>query len=201
MTLAVEKAAVRRAALARRKAAHAEGLDAAAQANLASHLRPWAGGTLAGYLPIRSEIDPTPVMAAWNGPVGVPVVDGPGRPLRFRAWRPGCSMVEGPFGILAPENGEEIVPDVLIVPLAAFDDRGVRLGYGGGFYDRTLAGLKARAEVHAVGFAYSAQYEFALPCEATDVPLDAVVTEHGVLLPHREVLAGRRAPPPSERGE
>jgi 5-formyltetrahydrofolate cyclo-ligase len=110
-------------------------------------------------------------------------------------------MMEGPFGILVPENGEEIVPDVLIVPLAAFDDRGVRLGYGGGFYDRTLAELKARAEVHAVGFAYSAQHEVSLPYEATDVPLDAVVTEHGVLLPLRDALADSRSPPPKEPGE
>jgi 5-formyltetrahydrofolate cyclo-ligase len=201
MTLAEDKAALRRAAFARRKTAHAEGLDVAAQTFLASHLRAWAGRPLAGYLPIRTEIDPTPVMAAWTGPVGVPVVEGSGRPLRFRAWRPGCTMMEGPFGILVPENGEEIVPDVLIVPLAAFDDRGVRLGYGGGFYDRTLAELKARAEVHAVGFAYSAQHEVSLPYEATDVPLDAVVTEHGVLLPLRDALADSRSPPPKEPGE
>jgi 5-formyltetrahydrofolate cyclo-ligase len=187
--LAEDKAALRRAALARRKVAHAQGLDATAQATLAAHLLSWAGRPLAGYLPIRTEIDPTPVMAAWHGPVGVPVVEGTGRPLRFRAWRPGCRMVEGPFGILVPETGEEIVPDVVIVPLAAFDRRGVRLGYGGGFYDRTLAMLKAAAAVHAVGFAYAAQEEVRLPSEATDMPLDAVVTELGVLRPMRSEVS------------
>jgi 5-formyltetrahydrofolate cyclo-ligase len=190
-TLSEEKAALRRAALARRKAAHAQGLDAAAQAVLSAHLLPWAGRPLAGYLPIRTEIDPTPVMAGWEGPVGVPVVEGAGRPLRFRAWRPGSRMVEGRFGVLVPETGEEIVPDVVIVPLAAFDHRGVRLGYGGGFYDRTLAVLKAAAEVHAVGFAYAAQEDPLLPSEATDMPLDAVVTERGVLrLARSEVSRG-----------
>lgn len=194
MTLAEDKAALRRAALARRKAAHAEGLDAVAQAFLMAHLRPWAGRPLAGYLPIRTEIDPRPVMAAWEGPVGVPVVDGPGRPLRFLAWRPDCAVVEGQYGILVPQSGEEIVPDVLIVPLAAFDPGGVRLGYGGGFYDRTLGELKARADVHAVGFAYSVQREQVLPCEATDILLDAVVTEHGVLVPVRDNRGEGRIP-------
>jgi 5-formyltetrahydrofolate cyclo-ligase len=185
MTLADQKAALRRAAFARRKAAHAEGHDGAAQAVLAAHLRPWAGRPLAGYLPIRTEIDPIPVMAAWKGPVGLPVVEAPGQPLRFRAWEQGCAMEDGPFGIRVPATGVEIVPEVLIVPLAAFDHRGMRLGYGGGFYDRTLAMLKARADVHAVGFAYAAQEENTLPCEATDVALDAVVTERGVMLPRR----------------
>jgi 5-formyltetrahydrofolate cyclo-ligase len=183
MTLAEDKAVLRRAAFARRKAAHAEGHDAAAQTVLQRHLAPWAGRPLAGYLPIRTEIDPTPVMAAWEGPVGVPVVEGPGRPLRFRAWRPGCRMVEGPFGVLVPEAGEDILPEALIVPLVAFDRRGVRLGYGGGYYDRTLAGLRAFAPVHAVGFAYAAQEESSLPVEPTDVVLDAVATERGVLVP------------------
>jgi 5-formyltetrahydrofolate cyclo-ligase len=189
MTLAEEKAALRRVALARRKLAHAEGRVAEAQAFLAAYLRPWTGRPLAGYLPIRTEVDPTPVMAAWEGPVGVPVVEGAGQPLRFRAWHPGCAMIEGPFGIPIPESGAEVEPDVLIVPLAAFDRRGVRLGYGGGFYDRTLAKLKASAEVHAVGFAYAAQEEKLLPFEMTDVPLDAVVTEEGVMLPEKSATA------------
>jgi 5-formyltetrahydrofolate cyclo-ligase len=177
MTLAEQKATLRRAAFARRKAAHAEGRDAAAQAALAAYLAPWAGRALAGYLPIRTEIDPTPVMAAWAGPVAVPVIDGPGRPLRFLRWTPGGRMVPGPFGVPVPEMGEEVVPDVLIVPLVAFDRGGGRLGYGGGFYDRTLAALRAGAAVHAVGFAYAAQEEDRLPREATDARLDAIVTE------------------------
>jgi 5-formyltetrahydrofolate cyclo-ligase len=183
MTLADQKAALRWSAFARRKAAHAEGHDAAAQAFLAAHLRAWVGRPLAGYLPIRSEIDPVPVMSTWEGPVGVPVVEAADRPLKFRVWRPGCAMVTGPFGVPVPVTDEEMVPDVLIVPLAAFDRRGYRLGYGGGFYDRTLALLRSRAEVHAAGFAYAVQEETRLPVEATDLPLDAVVTERGVLVP------------------
>jgi 5-formyltetrahydrofolate cyclo-ligase len=183
MTPADEKAALRRAAFDRRRAAHAGGGDAAAQARLAAYLGPWAGRPLAGYLPIRTEIDPTPVMAAWPGPVGVPVIEGAGRPLRFRAWRPGCALVPGPFGVLVPEAGEEVVPEVLVVPLVAFDRSGGRLGYGGGFYDRTLAVLRAGGAVHAVGFAYAAQEAVYVPAEATDVRLDAIVTDREVLVP------------------
>jgi 5-formyltetrahydrofolate cyclo-ligase len=180
--LAAFKADARRAAFLRRKAAHGRGLDAAAQARLAAYLAPFAGRPLAGYLPIRSEIDPLPVMAAWTGPVGVPVIDGPGLPLRFRSWRPGVPLVEGPFGARVPEAGPDIVPAVAIVPLVAFDRSGMRLGYGGGYYDRTLAGLRAGDGVHAVGFAYAAQEAEALPFDDTDVPLDAIVTDTGLLL-------------------
>jgi 5-formyltetrahydrofolate cyclo-ligase len=193
MTLAEEKAALRRVAFARRKAAHAEGLDAAAQAALAAYLSPWVGRPLAGYLPIRTEIDPTPVMAAWTGPVAVPVIDGPGRPLRFRAWTPGGRMVSGPFGVPVPDMGEEMVPDVLIVPLVAFDRAGGRLGYGGGFYDRTLAGLRAGGRIHAVGLAYAAQEEARLPGEATDALLDAIVTEREVVRPGASLRPEGRA--------
>lgn len=177
------KVAARRSAFARRKAAHASGGDAVAQARLREYLAPFAGLALAGYMPIRSEIDPLPVMALWSGPVGVPLIDGAGRPLRFRAWTSAVRMVEGPFGALVPESGAEIRPEVLIVPLVAFDRSGTRLGYGGGFYDRTLAILRARGPVHAVGFAYAAQEAAGLPCEDTDARLDAVVTEREVVRP------------------
>jgi 5-formyltetrahydrofolate cyclo-ligase len=180
--LAALKSEARRAAFARRKAVHGTGRDGAAQDRLGAHLAPYAGRALAGYMPIRSEIDPLPVMAGWTGPVGVPVIDGPGLPLRFLAWRPGARMVPGPFGALVPEAGEEIRPEVLIVPLVAFDRTGLRLGYGGGFYDRTLARLRAAGPVHAVGFAYAAQEAPALPFEATDVRLDAIVTEEEVVV-------------------
>lgn len=183
MTLSEAKAEARRAAFARRKAAHGTGRDAAAQAALADFLAPLAGRVLAGYLPIRTEIDPLPVMAGWDGPVGVPVIEAKGLPLRFRLWRPGCAMVEGPFGVQVPEGVEEVVPEVLIVPLLAFDRQGGRLGYGGGFYDRTLARLRAAGAVRAVGYAYAAQEVSTLPREPTDAPLDAVVTDLGVILP------------------
>jgi 5-formyltetrahydrofolate cyclo-ligase len=91
-------------------------------------------------------------------------------------------MVAGPFGALIPEAGDDVVPEVLIVPLVAFDRAGNRLGYGGGFYDRTLEGLRAARPTFAIGFAYAAQEAEALPLEPTDQPLDAIVTEAETLL-------------------
>jgi 5-formyltetrahydrofolate cyclo-ligase len=90
-------------------------------------------------------------------------------------------MVAGDFGALIPEEGPWIEPQVVIVPLLAFDARGYRLGYGGGFYDRTLAGLRARHAVLAVGFAFAAQEVDEVPIDLYDQPLDAVVTERGVI--------------------
>ncbi len=173
------KADARTAAFARRKAAHGAGLDGAAQAALADYLIPHAGKVLSGYIPIRTEINPLPVMAAWGGEVGVPVIEAAGRPLLFHRWTSATKMITGPFGADIPEEGVAVAPEVLIVPLVAFDARGYRLGYGGGFYDRTLARLRAKGPVLAVGFAYAAQEADRLPVEPTDQPLDAVVTEAG----------------------
>lgn len=179
MSLEAAKAAARRAAFDRRKAAHGRGLDGAAQNRLIALLTPHQGRPLAGFVPIRTEINPLPVMAAMAafGPVCVPMIEGAGQPLSFRSWRPGCRMEPGPFGAMVPVAGEAIVPEVLIVPLVAFDRQGGRLGYGGGFYDRTLEALRALRPTFAVGFAFAAQEADALPLEATDQPLDAIVTE------------------------
>lgn len=174
---AARKAEARKAAFARRKAAHGLGGDGAAQRRLAQLLRPHAGKVLSGYMPIRTEIDPVPVMTAWDGPVCVPVIVGPGQPLAFHRWIPGCEMTDGPFGARVPAEAVPLVPEVLIVPLVAFDRNGWRLGYGGGFYDRTLARLRASGQVVAVGFAYAAQETRDLPKDTTDARLDAVVTE------------------------
>jgi 5-formyltetrahydrofolate cyclo-ligase len=115
--------------------------------------------------------------------VAVPVIAGAGLPLRFALWEPGCALVEGPFRALVPARVEWMVPEILIVPLVAFDVGGGRLGYGGGFYDRTLEGLRAARPTLAVGFAYAAQETDALPLEPTDQRLDLIVTENGVLTP------------------
>lgn len=173
------KAAARQAAFAARKAAFAAGQGQAAEL-LADVLAAERGRVLAGYMPMRTEIDPLPAMAAHQGPVGVPVIAGPAQPLRFREWSPGSAMVAGEFGALIPQEGGWLEPAVLIVPLLAFDARGYRLGYGGGFYDRTLEGLRARGPVLAVGFAFAAQEVDAVPIDATDQPLDMIVTEQGV---------------------
>jgi 5-formyltetrahydrofolate cyclo-ligase len=174
------KAEARKTAFAARRAAHGAGLDAAAQGHLMAALAPHAEAPLAGYMPIRTEIDPLPVMTAHRGPVGVPVILGPGRPLVFHAWRAGGAMVDGPFGARVPAAGAPMVPRVLIVPLVGFDARGYRLGYGGGFYDRTLAELRAAGPVTSVGFAYDAQELPDLPIDAFDQRLDMIVTEKGI---------------------
>jgi 5-formyltetrahydrofolate cyclo-ligase len=173
------KAEMRAAAFARRAEAFAAGQGQAAEI-LADYLAGQVGRVLSGYMPMRTEIDPLPAMAAHRGPVGVPVIIGKGQALRFREWSPGCRMVEGTFKALIPEEGAWLEPQVLIVPLLAFDARGFRLGYGGGFYDRTLEGLRARGPVLAVGFAFAAQEVTEVPTEPTDQRLDAVVTERGV---------------------
>jgi 5-formyltetrahydrofolate cyclo-ligase len=178
MTLAAIKAEARRAAFAARKTAFAAGQGRAADL-LADFLAPHRGRALASYMPMRTEIDPLPAMAAHDGPVGVPVILGKGQPLRFREWTPGCAMVAGEFGAMIPADGAWIDPDVLIVPLLAFDRRGFRLGYGGGFYDRTLEGLRARRPRLAVGFAFAAQEVACVPTEPTDQRLDAILTEAG----------------------
>jgi 5-formyltetrahydrofolate cyclo-ligase len=180
--LTARKAQARKAAFARRKAAHAAGHPAPA-AHLSEVLSGHRGVPLAGYMPIRTEIDPRPAMAgaAAHGPVAVPVLQGAGLPLRFSLWAPGCALREGPFGAMVPETDRFIEPEIVIVPLVAFDSNGGRLGYGGGFYDRTLERLRARRPTLAIGFAWAAQQDAGLPLEPTDQPLDMVVTEAGVI--------------------
>lgn len=173
------KAEARKAAFAARKAAFARGQGQAANL-LADLLAAHRGKPLAGYMAMRTEIDPTLAMAAHQGPVGVPVIPGPAQPLRFREWSPGCPMVAGDFGALIPQDGAWIDPQLVIVPLVGFDARGYRLGYGGGFYDRTLAGLRARHPVLAIGFAFDAQELREVPIDAYDQRLDIIVTESGI---------------------
>lgn len=138
---------------------------------------------MSGYMPIRTEIDPLFAMAgmAAFGPVGVPIVTGDGQPLQFHRWISGMEMSPGRFGAQVPITAELIDPQVIVLPLLAFDAAGHRLGYGGGFYDRTLASLRSRHPVLAVGFAYAAQQTDSVPVEPTDARLDAIVTENGVI--------------------
>jgi 5-formyltetrahydrofolate cyclo-ligase len=174
------KAAARKAAFAARKEAFGRGQGQAAEI-LADFLAGQRGKALAGYMPMRTEIDPLPAMAAHQGPVGVPVILGAGQALKFREWTPGCAMMEGDLRAFIPVEGAWVEPEVLIVPLVAFDARGYRLGYGGGFYDRTLEGLRAKRPTLAVGFAFADQELLEVPIEDTDQKLDVIVTENGVL--------------------
>lgn len=187
MNLVERKAAARAEAFQRRKAAFA-GRRPGDDDHLRAALRRWPGAVLAGYMPMRTEIDCLPAMAAHleagrGGRVCVPVIPGSDQPLDFREWTPAAPMVAGAFGALVPEGGDWLTPTVLIVPLLAFDRRGYRLGYGGGFYDRTLERLRARGPVTAIGFAFAAQEVDEVPTEPTDQPLDLIVTETGAFAP------------------
>ncbi|MEO9863500.1 MAG: 5-formyltetrahydrofolate cyclo-ligase [Yoonia sp.] len=183
MDLADVKAQARKAAFARRKVAHDLGQGTAGY--LSEVLAGYRGVPVAGYMAMRTEIDPSAAMeeAAAHGPVGVPVIIGAGQPLKFRQWTPDSVMVPGAFGAAIPETGDWITPEIVIVPLVAFDRAGGRLGYGGGFYDRTLEQLRAKQPTLAIGFAYADQEADNLPLEATDQPLDLIVTERGVIQP------------------
>ena len=175
------KQAARTAGFARRKQAHAQAGPGAA-GHLSQVLAGYRGVALAGYMPIRTEIDPIPAMeeATAHGLVGVPVIRATGQALVFSRWQPDGAMVAGPFGARIPAQEDLIVPEILIVPLVAFDLNGGRLGYGGGFYDRTLEALRKERATLAIGFAYAAQQAGDLPLEPTDQPLDMIVTEDGV---------------------
>lgn len=186
MDLDQRKAAMRDAAQQRRKAAHKRATGAAEAARdhfLAAVLHEGAA-VVSAYRRIRSELDPSPLMLALIGQglrLCLPVIKGKGLPLRFREWTPETRMQPGPFGALVPTDGEWLEPDLLLVPLLAFDASGRRLGYGGGFYDRTLARLRAAGPVSAIGFAYAAQQVDEVPADETDQRLDAVVTEAGLV--------------------
>nr|WP_255596829.1 5-formyltetrahydrofolate cyclo-ligase [Cognatishimia sp. MH4019] len=176
------KSTARKAAFARRKAAF-EAAGPGQAAILSEFLAGHRGVPVSGFMPINSEINPLPAMAeaAAYGPVGVPVIRGKGRPLVFSQWEPDGALVEGPFKAMVPAVERLMVPEIVIVPLVAFDRQGGRLGYGGGFYDRTLEGLRSRGSVLAVGFAFGAQEADDLPLEPTDQPLDLVITETNVI--------------------
>lgn len=196
------KAAARKAAFARRQSAfeadREAGFAAVTAANdaLLKALEVGGAGPVAGYLPIRSEMSPLPAMTrlAASREVCVPVMRGPGQGLVFHRWTPGCALVTGPFGVAVPAEAVLVQPAAMIVPLVAFDVCGVRLGYGGGFYDRTLEALRASQPVLALGLAYGAQQATDLPREQTDQLLDGLVTEDGLLKPVSGRLSGPFAP-------
>lgn len=143
--------------------------------------------TVSGFKPFADEVDVLPLMARLAGEgwrTALPVVAGRDKPLMFRAWAPGEPTVAGAWSIpVPPESAPEVQPDVLLVPMLAFDRGGFRLGYGGGFYDRTLSALRAVKPVIAVGVAFAGQEMAEVPREAHDEPLDWILTEHGPIRP------------------
>lgn len=177
----LDKTQARKAAFARRKAAFDEGRGSAAV--LSSVLAGYRGVPVAGYAAMRTEIDPRPALeeAAAHGVVGLPVIIADATPLKFREWSPEADMEKGAFGALIPVQGDWMTPQIVIVPLVAFSRDGGRLGYGGGFYDRTLEQLRAAGPVLAIGFAFDAQEDPEIPLEPTDQPLDMIVTESQVI--------------------
>ena len=139
---------------------------------------------VAGYWPVRDEADPRGLMAALaaRGHVlALPRIEAKGAALSFRRWRAGDALIDSPHGIAEPRADAQIVaPDALLVPLLAFDAAGHRLGYGGGYYDRTLDALRKAGGVLAIGIAYAGQEVVLLPRDPHDRALDMVVTEMGV---------------------
>jgi 5-formyltetrahydrofolate cyclo-ligase len=177
------KADLRAAALASRDALSSEQRSVAAEA-IATRGLPFEimpGTIVSGYSPIRSEIDPAPLMrtiAARGARLALPAVMARGKSLAFRAWSPHDRLMLGPLGILEPSPAAaEIIPDIMLVPLAAFDRLGHRIGYGAGHYDYTLAHLRKVKPVTTIGLAFAAQEIKAVPALQHDVALDYVLTE------------------------
>jgi 5,10-methenyltetrahydrofolate synthetase len=155
-------------------------------------LRVWLVGrherSIGAYWPIKGEFDALPALYRWSEAepdrrIGLPVVDRETKHLRFHVWYPGCPMEEDAYGIPKPKDTAEFEPELLLVACVGFGSKGLRLGYGGGFYDRTLADLKPRPFTVGVGFMHG--YVPWLKPEPHDVPLDAMLTEDGVFWQRR----------------
>jgi len=187
MDLSAAKRTLRGQARAHRRGLLAE-LDRAACARAAgayllANLALPPGAVVSGYLPFEDEFDCLPALAAFAGrghPLALPAVGAPRTALAFRAWRPGDPLRDGVFGTREPlPEAGEVRPAALLVPLLAVDPGGWRLGYGGGFYDRTVQGLRATGGALAVGIAFAGQIVAAVPHGPHDARLDALVTETG----------------------
>jgi 5-formyltetrahydrofolate cyclo-ligase len=186
MTLA--KAALRTIAKARRAAippaerqAAAERLAETGLDFLGDSLRP--GTLVGGFMPIGEEISPLPLMARLHREgcrLALPVMVGKGQPLEFRAYSPGDQLVSAVWGIREPTADKDVVyPQIVLTALLAFDDQGFRLGYGGGYYDRTLAALRLVAAPVSIGLGYDEQRVDAVPHLDYDERLDWILTPSG----------------------
>ncbi len=181
------KAELRREMIARRDALPADVRSAVAEAIAG---RPFLvsaapGAIVSGFMPMKGEINPLPLMKKFSGKgarLALPVIAGRGRPLVMRAWNFGEPLVSGVWGIREPPaQAAEVEPDILLVPLVAFDRAGHRLGYGGGYYDLTITRLRARKPVVAMGIAYAVQEIAVVPAAPHDATLDLVLTEREII--------------------
>ncbi|MFN3350059.1 5-formyltetrahydrofolate cyclo-ligase [Pseudorhodoplanes sp.] len=181
------KKQLREAALARRDALpapeRAAAADAVAQRRLPLAIS--AGMIVSGYSPMRSEINPVPLMrrlADAGARLALPVTPRRGNPLIMRAWRFGDELASGVWGIREPKaDAPEVFPDIMLVPLAAFDRTGHRIGYGAGYYDLTIARIRAMKPVTAIGLAFAAQEIERVPATPFDQRLDLVLTESEII--------------------
>jgi len=191
--IAEEKCHLRDRLLIRRNQLFAADASEALARNFFSKVEMREGAAVAGYWPIRGEIDSRPLMGLLHCRgyrCGLCVVKNRGEPLVFRSWHPSMKLVSGPFGTSVPPLGAtNLVPEFILVPLLAFDDAGYRLGYGGGFYDMSLSSLRAKTKPPiAVGLAYEGQAISSVPHDSLDERLDWVITEAGARRIDREQL-------------
>jgi 5-formyltetrahydrofolate cyclo-ligase len=186
-TISNEKAELRVAAQARRDALPADVRKAAAE-TIAAQKFPLAialGTLISGFMPLKSEINPLPLiqqLAEAGARLALPAIAGRGKPLIMRAWEFGAPLDRGQWGIREPKaDAPEVEPDILLVPLLAFDRAGYRIGYGAGYYDMTIHRLRALKPVTAVGIAFAAQEVPKIPTTPRDERLDLVLTEREVI--------------------
>ena len=187
MTAPLDRKTLRQQLIADRQALP----DRLARGNaLQSVLRTWLvtrrDVVIGAYWPIKGEFDPLPALYRWQEAapddeprrIGLPVIDKASKTLTFHQWYPGCPMEADAYDIPKPKDTEVVVPTLLLVPCVGYGPGGVRLGYGGGFYDRTLAALEPRP--YTVGLAYSHAFVPGLQAEPHDMPLEAILSDDGL---------------------
>jgi 5-formyltetrahydrofolate cyclo-ligase len=185
--ITAEKKQMRLKATALRDALSREARQDAAEAIAARPfpLKVGVGVIVSGFMPMKSEINPLPLLRRleeMGARIALPVVAGRGKPLVMRQWQFGEPLAAGVWGIREPKpDAPAVDPDILLVPLLAFDRAGYRVGYGGGYYDMTIGALRAKKNVTAIGIAFAAQEVAKVPKTERDAPLDLVLTEREVI--------------------